>query len=431
MVCVNSVDNLLDKNMPTTYEQPHNSLKYLDIHRTSDVTKLVTNTRPYQRTHPWLTFQFDLRRLRHTDWLALGEVVADCDHVAMAPLAPSVAEEIHQIYLAKGALATTAIEGNTLSEEEALAAVAGTLNLPPSRAYLKQEIDNVVAAYNGIVDQLLTEGAVPMTVATLERMNAQVLAGLEVEDHVAPGQVRTVNVSVGRYRCPEGRDARFLLERLCDVLNDLAASGIDATAFAILKAIFAHVYFVWIHPFGDGNGRTGRLLELSILLEAGLPQPVCHLLSNHYNQTRTDYYRQLERASRSPEGIYGFVAYALAGLVDGLREQMERIRFHQWDVAWEHFVHEQFRDARGTTDRRRRTLALALSSRTHLPDLDQLTNLNADVARAYAGVSRRTLMRDLAALMELDLLHRTAGGLRVHRERILAFLPWRHAANDD
>jgi hypothetical protein len=54
----------------------------------------------------------------------------------------------------------------------------------------------------------------------------------------------------------------------------------------LIAAVVAHVYFEWIHPFGDGNGRTGRLIELKLLLEAGVPQPAAHLLSNHYNATR-------------------------------------------------------------------------------------------------------------------------------------------------
>ena len=93
---------------------------------------------------------------------------------------------------------------------------------------------------------------------------------------------------------------------------------------------------------GDGNGRTARLLELAILLEAGLPQPTCHLLSNHYNQARPAYYRQLDRASKAQNGPYGFIAYALTGFVDGLQDQKRLIREHQWQVAWVHFVHESF-----------------------------------------------------------------------------------------
>jgi len=48
------------------------------------------------------------------------------------------------------------------------------------------------------------------------------------------------------------------------------------------QAIVTHVYLKWIHPFGDGNGRTGRLLEFYILLRAGLPNIVSHVLSNFY-----------------------------------------------------------------------------------------------------------------------------------------------------
>ena len=204
----------------------------------------MASQRPYQRAHPWLTFQLDLRRLSHLDWLTLGHTAADCWHVAAAPLDPQVSKAIHQIYLAKGALATTAIEGNTLSEEEALAAVAGHLELPPSRQHLKHEVDNVVTACNELVAKLETDGCIPLTVDYLERMNKLVLDGLEVDDHVVPGRVRTENVIVGRYRCPDGRDAGFLLQRLCDTLDHLNAPDIGEIEFAILKAIFAHVYFV-------------------------------------------------------------------------------------------------------------------------------------------------------------------------------------------
>ena len=291
-------------------------------------------------------------------------------------------------------------------------------------------LDNIVDACNELSAQLEEEGRIPLTVERFEGMNARVLNGLDVDEGVTPGRVRTGNVSVGRYRCPEGRDAKFLLQRLCAVLNELAAPDIEATAFSIIKAIFAHVYFVWIHPFGDGNGRTGRLLELAILLEAGLPQPVCHLLSNHYNLTRANYYRELDRASRSPHGIYGFLTYALRGFVDGLDEQLGVIRQHQWQVTWVHFVHEQFRTAQSATDQRRRTLALALSSLTAPVALDELPNLGVDVARAYASLSRRTLIRDVEALVQLGLLRRDGNALRVNRGLVQAFLPWRYEGDD-
>lgn len=388
------------------------------------MTKGLTKKWSYERTHPWLTFRFDLNRLRSADWLALGEAASKSEHIAGAALDPETADNLHSLYLAKGALATTAIEGNTLSESEVRGRIDGTLRLPPSREYLGREIDNIVDACNMLTDELDEENRIPLTVERIRRMNETALRNLEVENYVAPGQIRRTDVSVGSYRCPDWQDAEFLLSRLCTVLDSFALPHGAQVPHAILKAIFAHLYLAWIHPFDDGNGRTARLVELAVLLEAGMPLPACHLLSSHYNLTRTEYYRQLARASRTENGIYQFSAYAIAGLVDGLRGQIEEIREHQLDVAWINFVYRRFRDGSGA--RRLRTLALALSRVREETAIDQLPNLTADLARAYANVSRRTLIRDVAALERMGLLLRGRGTVSAGRELILALLPWRN-----
>ncbi len=156
--------------------------------------------RSYERTHPWLTFSIDLKGLQHTDWLALGEAASMSGHIAGAPLEPQAARDMHKLYLAKGALATTAIEGNTLSEDEARKLIDGALTLPPSRQYLGREIENIVDACNALVDDLEEHGRIPLTVESIERMNRTALRGLEVEDYVVPGRIRTTSVSVGTYR---------------------------------------------------------------------------------------------------------------------------------------------------------------------------------------------------------------------------------------
>ena len=74
--------------------------------------------RTHEETHPWINFTLDARSLNHTTWLLLGEAVSKMEHVAGVPLGPDAADRLHSVYLAKGVLATTAIEGNTLTEEE-------------------------------------------------------------------------------------------------------------------------------------------------------------------------------------------------------------------------------------------------------------------------------------------------------------------------
>lgn len=73
--------------------------------------------RTFERTHPWISFRCDLGKAGVDLWLALGEAASKCEHIARVPLRPATAQALHRLYLAKGAAATTAIEGNTLSEE--------------------------------------------------------------------------------------------------------------------------------------------------------------------------------------------------------------------------------------------------------------------------------------------------------------------------
>ena len=391
--------------------------------------RIVTTRWPYKASHPHLTFALDLSHLDPKTWIALGAAAAKCDHIAHAMLAPEVAQSVHQLYLAKGALATTAIEGNTLSEEEVTGLLAGSLRLPPSREYLGQEIRNIISACRVLTKDVATSGTKPITATVIKKMNRAVLNGLEVEDHVTPGKIRTTEVVVGRYKCPPHWDCVFLLNRLCDTLNQFPPAEDNPIAHAILKAIFAHLYLAWIHPFGDGNGRTARLLEFYILVGAGLPQPACHLLSNHYNQTRSAYYHQLDRARQPDDGVVRFISYAIAGLVDGLSEQINLIRKHQWDVAWINHVHETFRTASSYAASRQRTLALSLSRAEKPVRIADIPMLDADLGRAYAAVTLRTLHRDIAALIGLGLVVYEGRKVRAHRERLLAFLPWRNLAS--
>ncbi len=124
--------------------------------------------------------------------------------------------------------------------------------------------------------------------------NAQVLRGLEVRDEVRPGVVRRHEVGAFRYRGAPAADCAHMVARLCEWLAEdgfrpRPEVGIVA---AILAAILAHLYLAWIHPFGDGNGRTARLVEFAILVSPGVPMPAAHLLSSHYKQTRAEYYRR-------------------------------------------------------------------------------------------------------------------------------------------
>ena len=386
----------------------------------------------YLETHSHINFEVDLRSTMPSTWVLLGEAKSKSQHVGRALLSPAAAGELLQVYLAKGMLATTAIEGNTLSEHEVRRVLAGTSDLPPSREYLEREIENVLAAYNVAREELLNNPDLPFTVERLREYNRLILDGLEVEEGVVPGEIRTHSVVVGSYRAAPAEDAEHLLERLCDWLNgDQFDAPADAprlaAPLAIVKAVVAHLYLAWIHPFGDGNGRTARLLELQILLSAGFPVPTCQLLSNHYNQTRAAYYRQLSISSREAHGVLAFLAYAAQGFVDQLREQLTVIWEQQFEDRWAQYVHQTFRDRKSETDIRRLRLVLDLSGSFHASGKPvpkrAVPDLTPRLAAAYATKTEKTLSRDLNAIKGLGLLRSEREGWVPEDEAIRGLRP--------
>ncbi|MDZ7697639.1 MAG: Fic family protein [Deltaproteobacteria bacterium] len=383
--------------------------------------------RTYERTHPWINFTLDLRKLDHTTWLRLGEAVSKAEHIAGVPLNPEAAERLHAVYLAKGVLATTAIEGNTLTEDEVRKHLAGHLNLPPSRQYLGREIDNIVTACNFISNEVIQGNYGPITPNEIHEYNKLVLKDLPLNEDVVPGKLRQHSVVVGRYRAAPAEDCEYLLARFCEWMNGMAFPDGLRRACSILSAIAAHLYFVWIHPFGDGNGRTARLIEFRYLLQAGFPTPAAHLLSNFYNLTRAEYYRQLDKASRSDGQMSEFIAYATEGLIDQLREQLQVIRDLQLNATWDNYVYKRFGKA-STAHLRQRRLVLSLSNVTENDGwvrVSEVDTLTPKLAQAYANKTAKTLTRDLNAIEQMGLIERSRRLVRANKRLILAFLPAR------
>jgi Fic family protein len=387
----------------------------------------TSNARQYEQTHPWITFQIDLNRLDYSVWLNLGAIQSKCEHVANVMVAPKIGKRLLTLYLAKGAAATTAIEGNTLSESEVLQRIKTREPLPPSKEYLGKEIDNIVDACNIVAKEMIDQGQdCTITSQRIEWFNKMVLRDLALPEDVVPGQLRKHSVGVADYRGAPWQDCEYLLKQLCDWINALK-SGEHRVAFAVIRAALAHLYLAWIHPFGDGNGRTARLVEFQVCLGAGMPSVACHLLSNHYNQTRAEYYRQLALAGKTRDPL-PFIKYAVQGLVDQLDRQIQIIREYQHAVVWKDYVYDRFRDKRSVAAHRRRQLALELGERNDFLPIGNVRKLSPELAAAYAKRTNKTLTRDINALLKSKLIVRKQNMIGANKEALEAFKPKRRDA---
>ena len=377
----------------------------------------------------FVTFDFSPSSLQPRDWLMLGEAMSKCQHLAGVPLKPKAASELARIYLARGVRATTAIEGNTLSEDEVKAVVEkGTANVSESREYLEREVRNIATCLHEIDAALASGVRLPIDVDRLCYLNGKILEGIPDKPEVIPGKLRRHDVAVGSYRPPHWTDVPALAEKLVKWISELrrvvtkSSRREERFINAILAAILAHLYIAWIHPFGNGNGRLARLIEVQILSESGVvPIVATNLLSDHYNKTRNAYYLALDEAQLN---VGGFVSYALRGFVDELREQIDVVRAENLQIHWESYVYEVF-SAKPSSEAsgRQRDVALNLKPGIRYTP-EQITELTTGLAKKYAKCGERTPARDMNELVKLGLVVKVSKrNYRVLRERIEAFIP--------
>ncbi len=385
------------------------------------------------REYPHLMFKKNWE-ISQTGWFLLGRITGFIQACSEVPIAPDLHSQLLSVSLKKGAQSTTAIEGNTLSDEEINKIEAGE-KLPLSKQYQEIEVLNILDAMNMLLKEVAAEYLTkPITAELIKNFNYMVGKGLGEHFDAFPGKIRADDRIVAKYRCPDYRDIPILLENLCEWIKKefKYTTGKQPLYDAIIQAIVTHIYIEWIHPFGDGNGRTGRLLEFYILLRAGMPDIGSHILSNHYNNTRSEYYRQIESAHNTKD-LSNFIIYALQGLHDGLEEILDKIQKAQFKTAWESYIYKtisKYKIKRQDISDRRKTLISSMEINKFY-NVFELVTLNGIIGRLYANISTRTFLRDLEYLeKECNLIKKVGNQYTTNSDLLLLSVPARLKKNN-
>ena len=121
------------------------------------------------------------------------------------------------------------------------------------------------------------------------------------------------------YTPPHGKV--FLIEQLLDMLNYIYDDE-QYDEHPLIKIALAHCQFENIHPFNDGNGRTGRILNILFLCQKGyLSEPILYA-SSYIIKNKNEYYEVL-RTSKEKEDYTEAVAYILRSF----KETADRTRY--------------------------------------------------------------------------------------------------------
>ena len=383
------------------------------------------NKETYTQTTSWLPYRFDTEQAAvECGWL-LGQVCARVSQVCRSILPPVVAAELRADIRVRGIAALAALAGNSLGERALRQLLAGQLEVPPSREYLRQELVNLLAAESALSAQ--RAGATPsLTTSSLLALHATLLRDLNIPGSAPVGALRRAEQEFNGYRGVAPADIAPLLERLSAWLEELRASlhvsfgrGSD-----ILRAILAHRYLTWIRPFPAANARVARLVEQDILRRSGVPATVALLLPIHYDLTRSAYAAQLrgQPGAQDDESVFAFLRYALQGLYDGLEELVNGMDESQLTIHWARHIDTILGEDERTTSDRKWYLIQAISEQDSAIKREDIAQLSPSLAAAYALVSERTLRRDIRDLLHAGLLEETQAGLRARKEQLYAFL---------
>lgn len=103
-----------------------------------------------------------------------------------------------------------------------------------------------------------------------------------------------------------------------------------------IKMAILHFYFVYMHPFRDGNGRIARLISTDFLIRSGLENFSAITLSKTINETTDAYYQALAFSENSFLDVTPFIQYMLKTVYDNFYEVLEgQLKYSQDRVNWE------------------------------------------------------------------------------------------------
>jgi Fic family protein len=205
--------------------------------------------------------------------------------------------------------ASTAIEGNPLTLEQVRALEEGReLSAVDTRP--KREVLNYFAGLRYVEKHTKKKTIRHEDIFELHRLLADT-----VMDQGEAGRYRTIAVRVGKHVPPAAGDVSPRMFELLEWWNQKAASLSPVLSSAIL-----HYQFEWIHPFADGNGRTGRALALWELYRRGFDSHHIFSVDEYYWEDRPAYYEALDGVRRTGNDLTRWLEYC----AEGLRQTLER-----------------------------------------------------------------------------------------------------------
>jgi Fic family protein len=349
----------------------------------------------------WPDFAYDSKALAPSEQqflLQSGEFIGAFRHIG-----PEDQETFKIELISDEAVKTSEIEGEILDRASVQSSLRHQLGLGIERPGL-------TPAERGISEMMLDlyrSYAMPLTDKTMFDWHAMLLSGDRTvkaiggyRTHAEPMQVISGPDYKRRvhFEAPPSKRLLGEMKRFIACFNDTAL-GAKNPLPALTRAGIAHLHFVSIHPFEDGNGRIGRALAEKSLAQ-NLAQPSLIALAYTIERKRRDYYAALERNNKENE-ITNWLKYFAGTVLEAQQTTLDRVDFYVAKAR----LYERLRGK--LNERQEKVVARMFGE-----GIDGFKGgLSAENYISISKASRATATRDLQDLVEKGALTRT-GELR-------------------
>ncbi len=230
-------------------------------------------------------FEFDPKILKKSD--EATRLLGKLDGITK--LLPDV-DFFLSMYLRKDAASSSQIEGTMATMIDAIEAeVQQSANIP-------QDVDDIlhyIKALNYGMKRVQQDDF-PMSLRFVRELHKQLMDKARTTHQADPGEFRKSQNWIGGTRPDNARFVPPPVEEMHKALTDLERfMHSEDTTLTLIKAALIHAQFETIHPFLDGNGRTGRMLITFYLWKEGYLEKPVLFLSSYFKKHQKVYYERL------------------------------------------------------------------------------------------------------------------------------------------
>ncbi len=254
----------------------------------------------------------------------LTDLIIELEHLRKKDLGgsthPAVFFQLKSIFHWLESMGSARIEGNNTTIAEYVETKID--DSPKALTSKLLEIDNIDEAMEFIEDKVKEYPINRIMISELHKIAVNNLPPPpHGEGDLTPGAYRNHSLKINNstHLPPEPYLVESYMEELFSFINSE-----NSTKYDLLKAAIAHHRFVWIHPFGNGNGRTVRLFTYAMLVKSGLNINAGRIINPTavFCSNRNIYYDMLSKADTgTKEGILEWCEYVLRGL----KEEIEKV----------------------------------------------------------------------------------------------------------